>query len=212
MPEKQRKIIVTSALPYANGDIHMGHMLEYIQTDIWVRFQKLRGHDCKFMWASDAHGTPIMLNAKKKGITSEELIVEMHAQQKSVFDDFLIGYDNFHSTHSDENAEIVNDIYLKLKNNGHIIEREIEQAYDAEAKMFLPDRFITGTCPKCKTENQYGDSCESCGATYNPTDLLNAKSVVTNSIPVLKKRCWFARLGHYSRCTLFRFQNSRHRG
>lgn len=199
MTEKQRKIIVTAALPYANGDIHMGHMLEYIQTDIWVRFQKLRGHDCQFMWASDAHGTPIMLSAKKKGITSEELIADMHAQHQAVFDDFLIGYDNFHSTHSDENAEIVCDIYNKLKANGHIIEREIEQAYDAEAKMFLPDRFIKGTCPKCKTPDQYGDSCESCGATYNPTDLLDATSVVTNTTPVLKKtNHHFFALSHFS--------------
>ena len=200
MTEKQRKIIVTAALPYANGDIHMGHMLEYIQTDIWVRFQKLRGHDCQFMWASDAHGTPIMLSAQKKGISPEELIADMHAQQKAVFDDFLIGYDNFHSTHSDENAEIVADIYNKLKANGHIIEREIEQAYDAKANMFLPDRFIKGTCPKCKTADQYGDSCESCGATYNPTDLLDAKSVVTNTTPVLKKtNHHFFALSHFSK-------------
>ncbi len=199
MTEKQRKIIVTAALPYANGDIHMGHMLEYIQTDIWVRFQKLRGHDCQFMWASDAHGTPIMLSAKKKGISSEDLIADMHAQHQGVFDDFLIGYDNFHSTHSDENAELVSDIYNKLKTNGHIIEREIEQAYDAEAKMFLPDRFIKGTCPKCKTPDQYGDSCESCGATYNPTDLLDATSVVTNTTPVLKKtNHHFFALSHFS--------------
>ena len=187
MTEKQRKIIVTAALPYANGDIHMGHMLEYIQTDIWVRFQKLRGHDCQFIWASDAHGTPIMLSAQEKGITSEQLIDQMHAQHQAVFDDFLIAYDNFHSTHSDENQEIVSEIYNKLKANNHIIEREIEQAYDADAKMFLPDRFIKGTCPKCKTPDQYGDSCESCGATYNPTDLLDAKSVVTNTTPILKK-------------------------
>ena len=187
MTEKQRKIIVTAALPYANGDIHMGHMLEYIQTDIWVRFQKLRGHDCQFIWASDAHGTPIMLSAQKKGITSEELIEQMHTEHQAVFDDFLIGYDNFHSTHSKENEEIVSEIYNKLKTNKHIIEREIEQAYDADAKMFLPDRFIKGTCPKCKTPDQYGDSCESCGATYNPTDLVDAKSVVTNTTPILKK-------------------------
>ena len=187
MTEKQRKIIVTAALPYANGDIHMGHMLEYIQTDIWVRFQKLRGHDCQFIWASDAHGTPIMLSAQKKGITSEELIKQMHTEHQAVFDDFLIGYDNFYSTHSEENKKIVCEIYNKLKANKHIIEREIEQAYDADAKMFLPDRFIKGTCPKCKTPEQYGDSCESCGATYNPTDLLDAKSVVTNTTPILKK-------------------------
>ena len=187
MTEKQRKIIVTAALPYANGDIHMGHMLEYIQTDIWVRFQKLRGHDCQFIWASDAHGTPIMLSAQKKGITPEELIEQMHTEHQAVFDDFLIGYDNFYSTHSKENEEIVSEIYNKLKANKHIIEREIEQAYDADAKMFLPDRFIKGTCPKCKTPDQYGDSCESCGATYNPTDLVDAKSVVTNTTPILKK-------------------------
>jgi len=199
MPEKQRKIIVTAALPYANGDIHMGHMLEYIQTDIWVRFQKLRGHNCQFMWASDAHGTPIMLSAQKKGISSEELIASMHTEHQNVFDDFLIAYDNFHSTHSDENAELVADIYTKLKTNGHIIEREIEQAYDAEANMFLPDRFIKGTCPKCKTPEQYGDSCESCGATYNPTDLLDAKSVLTLTTPILKKtNHHFFALSHFS--------------
>lgn len=187
MSEKQRKIIVTAALPYANGDIHMGHMLEYIQTDIWVRFQKLRGHDCQFVWASDAHGTPIMLSAQKKGISPEALIESMHNDHTQVFDEFLIAYDNFHTTHSPENQEIVNEIYTKLKQNGHINEREIEQAYDAEAKMFLPDRFIRGTCPTCKTPEQYGDSCESCGATYNPIDLIDAVSVVSGSKPIQKK-------------------------
>lgn len=199
MSEKQRKIIVTSALPYANGDIHMGHMLEYIQTDIWVRFQKLRGHDCQFVWASDAHGTPIMLSARKKNITPEALIESMYSEHKQVFDDFLIGYDNFHTTHSKENEDIVTDIYTKLKANGHILEREIEQAYDAEAKMFLPDRFIKGSCPVCKTPEQYGDSCESCGATYNPIDLIDAVSVVTGTKPIQKKTLHhFFALSHFS--------------
>lgn len=187
MTDKQRKIIVTSALPYANGEMHMGHMLEYIQTDIWVRFQKFRGHDCQFVWASDAHGTPIMLSAQKKNISPEQLIAAMHAEHQKVFDEFLIAYDNFYTTHSNENREIVTDIYSKLKANGHIAEKEIEQAYDAEAKMFLPDRFIKGTCPVCKTPDQYGDNCESCGATYNPTDLADAVSVVTGTTPIQKK-------------------------
>jgi len=134
MTENKRKIIVTAALPYANSYIHMGHMLEYIQTDIWVRFQKLRGHDCQFVWASDAHGTPIMLSARKQGIEPEELISKIQAEHQQVFDDFLVAYDNFHTTHSDENRDLSEEIFLKLKENGHINEREIQQAYDAEAR------------------------------------------------------------------------------
>jgi len=187
MSEKQRKIIVTSALPYANGDVHIGHMLEYIQTDIWVRFQKLRGHACQFVWASDAHGTPIMLNARKLGITPDELITDMKAKHQAVFDDFLIGYDNFHTTHSEENTQLSQSIFKLLKANGHINEREIEQAYDKEANMFLPDRFVKGSCPKCKEPDQYGDNCEKCGTTYNPTDLINPISVVSGTPPIQKK-------------------------
>jgi len=199
MPEKQRKIIVTSALPYANGDIHIGHMLEYIQTDIWVRFQKLRGHDCQFVWASDAHGTPIMLSARKQNISPEKLITEMHAKHQAVFDDFMIGYDNFHTTHSDENTQLSQSIYSLLKQNGHIKEREIEQAYDAEANMFLPDRFIKGTCPKCKSVDQYGDNCEECGASYNPTELIDPTSVVSGATPILKKTThYFFALGNFT--------------
>ncbi|MBT8141905.1 MAG: methionine--tRNA ligase [Gammaproteobacteria bacterium] len=187
MTEKQRKIIVTAALPYANGAIHLGHMLEYIQTDIWVRFQKLRGHDCQFVWASDAHGTPIMLSARKQGITAEELIEKMKTEHQGVFDDFQVAYDNFHSTHRQVNQDIVEEIFAKLKSNGHIQEKKIEQAYDAEAKMFLPDRFVKGTCPTCKSQDQNGDSCEVCGATYNPTDLIDPVSVVSGTTPIQKK-------------------------
>ena len=182
-----RDILVTSALPYANGDIHLGHLVEYIQTDIWVRFQKLRGHRCVYVCADDAHGTPIMLKARDEGITPEALIERVAKQHKRDFDDFLIGFDNYYSTHSDENRELAQAIYLRLEEAGHIARRNIKQAFDPEKKMFLPDRFIRGECPRCGAGDQYGDSCESCGATYQPTDLKNPVSVLSGAKPIEKE-------------------------
>ena len=186
MIDKVRQIVVTSALPYANGPIHIGHMLEYVQTDIWVRFQKMRGHECVYVCADDAHGTPIMLRAKAEGITPEVLIDKMNREHLSDFTDFGVDFDNFHSTHSPENKTFAEEIYLKLKTAGHVRTQVISQAYDPKAEMFLPDRFIKGECPSCGTADQYGDNCESCGATYSPTDLKNAVSVVTGETPIEK--------------------------
>ena len=187
MTEKKKQILVTSALPYANGAIHLGHMLEYIQTDIWVRFQRSQGHECYFAWADDAHGTPIMLSARAEGTTPEELIDRMNEEHKTDFRDFGISFDNYSSTHSEYNREQVEYIYKKLDEGGYIERRNIKQLYDEEEGMFLPDRFIRGTCPKCGTEDQYGDSCESCGSTYAPTDLLNPRSAVSGSKPVFRE-------------------------
>ena len=183
---KQRKILVTSALPYANGPIHLGHLVEYIQTDIWVRFQKLRKHRCHYVCADDAHGTPIMLRARQDGITPEQLIAEVSRDHQADFADFLIDFDNYHSTHSDENKTLSQSIYCTLRDNGHIATRTISQAWDPEANMFLPDRFIKGTCPKCGEKDQYGDSCEACGATYDTTDLKDPYSVVSGATPIKK--------------------------
>ena len=182
-----RKILVTSALPYANGSIHLGHMLEYIQTDMWVRFQKHRGNQCIYVCADDAHGSAIMLRAEKEGITPEQLIDNVKAEHSADFNDFLVDFDNFHSTHSDENRELSSMIYKRLRDAGHIATRSITQYFDPERKMFLADRFIKGTCPKCGTEDQYGDNCEKCGATYAPTDLKNPRSAISGAIPVLKE-------------------------
>jgi methionyl-tRNA synthetase len=176
--KQPRKILVTSALPYANGAIHMGHMVEYIQTDIWVRFQKMQGHQCTYVCADDAHGTPIMLRAQNEGITPEELIARVKQEHEADFAAFEIGFDNFHSTHSDENRELAETIYTRLKEAGHISTRTIEQAYDPVKEMFLPDRFLKGTCPRCGAEDQYGDNCEVCGATYSTSELINPVSVV----------------------------------
>ncbi|WP_150815404.1 methionine--tRNA ligase, partial [Pseudomonas fluorescens] len=181
-----RKILVTSALPYANGSIHLGHMLEYIQTDMWVRFQKHRGNQCIYVCADDAHGSAIMLRAEKEGITPEQLIANVQAEHSADFADFLVDFDNFHSTHAEENRELSSQIYLKLRDAGHIATRSITQYFDPEKKMFLADRFIKGTCPKCGTEDQYGDNCEKCGATYAPTDLKDPKSAISGATPVLK--------------------------
>ena len=182
-----RKILVTSALPYANGSIHMGHMVEYIQTDIWVRFQKMRGHTCTYVCADDAHGTPIMLRAQNEGITPEELVARIGEEHRADFAAFHIGFDNYHSTHSDENRELAEMIYGRLKQNGHITSHTIEQAFDPEKQMFLPDRFVRGTCPKCKTPDQYGDNCEACGATYDPTELIDPVSAVSGATPIRKE-------------------------
>ncbi len=181
-----RKILVTSALPYANGAIHLGHLVEYIQTDIWVRFQKMSGNECWYVCADDTHGTPIMLRAEKEGITPEQLIERVHGEHFRDFSGFLVGFDNYHSTHSPENRECANDIYGKLKAAGLIETRTIEQYYDPVKQMFLPDRFIKGECPKCGAKDQYGDNCESCGAAYAPTDLISPYSAVSGAKPELR--------------------------
>tara|TARA_R110002096_G_scaffold28699_4_gene86813 strand:- start:41577 stop:43622 length:2046 start_codon:yes stop_codon:yes gene_type:complete len=198
MSDNQRKILVTSALPYANGSIHIGHLVEYIQTDIWVRFQKMQGHTCYYVCADDAHGTPIMLRAQKEGITPEALIERISAEHQTDFKEFSVEFDNFHSTHSDENQSLSNTIYEELNKKGHINRRTIKQAYDPEKEMFLPDRFIRGECPKCGAADQYGDSCESCGATYNPTDLKNPVSAVSGATPIEKEsEHYFFKLGDF---------------
>ncbi len=198
MSQKRRQILLTSALPYANGAIHLGHMLEYVQTDIWARFQRAQGHECYFAWADDAHGTPVMLWARAEGKSPEELIDRMNAEHKQDFRDFGISFDNYSSTHSDHNRELVEMIYTRLDAAGHIARREIKQLYDEQEKMFLPDRFIRGTCPKCGTADQYGDSCEACGSTYSPTDLLNPKSAVSGTTPVLRdSEHYFFRLADF---------------
>ena len=181
-----RRILVTSALPYANGQIHIGHLVEYIQTDIWVRFQRMRGHEIHYVGADDTHGTPIMLRAEKEGLTPQELIARVWQEHKRDFDDFLVSFDNYYSTDSAENRELSQAIYLKLRDAGLIEKRAIEQAYDPVKEMFLPDRFIKGECPKCGAKDQYGDSCEKCGATYSPTDLKNPFSVVSGATPIKK--------------------------
>jgi methionyl-tRNA synthetase len=182
-----RKILVTSALPYANGSIHLGHLVEYIQTDIWVRFQKMQGHSCHYVCADDTHGTPIMLRAEKEGITPEELIAKTWQEHKADFDGFLVGFDNYYSTNSPETQHYANDIYGKLKAQGLIEVRAIEQFYDPVKAMFLPDRFIKGECPKCHAKDQYGDSCEVCGAAYQPTDLIEPYSAVSGAKPVRRQ-------------------------
>ncbi|MGB5210660.1 MAG: methionine--tRNA ligase [Gammaproteobacteria bacterium] len=180
----RRRILVTAALPYANGLAHMGHLVEYIQTDIWVRFQRLMGNHCLFVCASDAHGTPIMIRARKDGVPAEQIIDHYHRCFERDFSAFHIRFDNFHSTHSAENRELVEKMYASLKQNGHLESRVIRQAYDEQEGMFLPDRFVRGTCPRCATADQYGDSCESCGATYAPSELVNPVSVLSGTTPV----------------------------
>ena len=182
----KRRILVTSALPYANGEIHLGHLLEYIQTDIWVRFQKMQGNECHYVCADDAHGTPIMLKANEMGITPEELIAGVSERHQADFKDFNIEFSQFHSTHSEENRYFSELIYSRLKESGFIKTRVISQAFDPEKEMFLPDRFIKGECPKCGAEDQYGDNCEACGATYSTTELKNARSVVSGATPIEK--------------------------
>jgi methionyl-tRNA synthetase len=183
----QRKILVTSALPYANGDIHLGHLMEAIQTDIWVRLQKLRGHDCVWVCADDAHGTAIMLSAEAQGITPQQLIDQVNQQHQKDFADFLIGYDNFYTTHSEENRHFSESMYKAMDANGHIKRRAIKQLFDPEKNLFLADRYIVGTCPKCKTEDQYGDNCEACGSTYSPSELINPRSAISGAVPVEKE-------------------------
>jgi len=182
-----RRILVTAALPYANGPIHLGHMLEYVQTDIWARFQRARGHEVVFAWADDAHGTPIMLNAEKRGVTPEQLIEHFGEEHERDFREFGIAYDNFSSTHTDTNRVLVEEIWQKLVDGGSVVTRTIEQFFDTEKNMFLPDRFIRGSCPRCGAAEQYGDSCEACGATYEPTDLVEPRSVLSGSTLVMKR-------------------------
>ncbi|HBM83249.1 MAG TPA: methionine--tRNA ligase, partial [Halieaceae bacterium] len=192
MPDSRaRKILVTSALPYANGPLHLGHMLEMVQTDIWVRFQKSRGHDCLYVCADDAHGTAIMLTAEKLGITPEEQIARIKAEHEQDAAGFCIGFDNYYSTHSAENRHWSEEIYGRLKANGHITRRDIVQAFDPEKELFLADRFIKGTCPRCKTPGQYGDNCEACGATYTPADLIDPVSAISGARPIDKESTHF---------------------
>jgi len=186
MPEQIRKILVTSALPYANGSIHLGHLLEHIQTDIWTRFQRMRGHSCYSVCADDAHGTPVMLKAQQLGITPEQMVAQTRDEHHQDLIDFGVNYDNYHVTHSDENKELCELVYNRLNDAGFISQRVISQLYDPEKQMFLPDRFVQGTCPKCGAEDQNGDSCDVCSATYDPTELKNPRSVVSGAEPVLR--------------------------
>jgi methionyl-tRNA synthetase len=186
-PSTHRRILVTSALPYANGSLHLGHLLEHIQTDIWVRYQRLRGNECHYVCADDTHGTAIMLKAEQQNISAEALIAQVHAEHVSDFQGFLISHDNYYSTHSEENREYSETIYNQLKAANFIAEREISQAFDPEKKLFLADRYIKGRCPKCNTDDQYGDNCEACGATYAPTELKDARSTISGATPVEKK-------------------------
>ncbi len=187
MSKSNRQILVTCALPYANGPIHLGHMLEHIQADIWVRFQRMRGNEIYFVCADDAHGTPIMLKADQMGITPEQLIADVQKSHYADFCGFNISFDNYHSTHSEENREFSEMIYNRLEENGFIKTRTISQLFDPEKAMFLPDRFVKGTCPRCKSEDQYGDNCEVCSATYSPTELINPRSVISGATPVIKE-------------------------
>ncbi len=183
----RRRMLVTSALPYANGAIHLGHLVEYIQTDIWVRFQRARGHECYYVCADDAHGTAIMLKAEELGLTPEALISQVQAEHERDFGDFLIGFDNYHSTHSDDNRVLSELIYSRLLANGHIAQRAVTQAYDPDKNLFLADRYIKGTCPRCRAPDQYGDNCEACGATYSPTDLIDPRSAISGATPIARE-------------------------
>ena len=187
MDSAQKKLLVTNALPYANDSIHIGHLVGYIQADIWVRFQKLQGTDCLYVCASDAHGTPIMLRAEKIGVDPEELANEYTQEHHRDFKDFLINFDNYYTTHSKENQELIEEIFSKLVKNNRIEKQIIEQAFDDKEQMFLPDRYVRGQCPECGAEDQYGDSCEDCGSTYKPTDLINPISVISGNKPSQKK-------------------------
>lgn len=195
-----RQILVTNALPYANAALHLGHVLEYTQTDVWVRFQKMRGHECYYVSADDAHGTAIMLKAEEKGISAEQHISEMRKFHEADFKDFHIGVDNYYTTHSEENRDFSELIYNRLSANGHITQRSIIQAFDPEKNLFLADRYIRGTCPKCKAEDQYGDNCESCGATYSPLDLINPVSAISGATPIGKESVhYFFKLPEFSK-------------
>lgn len=197
--KERRRMLVTSALPYANGPLHLGHLVEYIQSDIWVRFQKLQNHDCIHICGSDAHGTPIMLQAEKQGIAPEQLVAQIHAEHQADFKAFHIDFDNFYTTHSPENRELATLIYSRLQAKGDIIQRKITQAFDPIKNMFLPDRYVKGECPHCQAPDQYGDSCEKCGATYSPLDLKNPRSVVSGAIPIAQEtEHYFFKLENYT--------------
>lgn len=198
MPATNRKILVSNALPYANGSIHMGHLVEYLQGDIWVRFQKFRGHDCTYVCASDVHGTPVMLKAREEGVTPEVLTERVTKEFLKDFSAFQIEFDNYYTTHSPENEALVVEMFETLRDSGDIYTRTIEQAYDEQENMFLPDRFVRGTCPRCKTDDQYGDACENCGATYTPTDLIEPVSVLSGTTPVKREsEHYFFKLSDY---------------
>ena len=184
---RQRTILVTSALPFANNSLHLGHIVEYVQTDVWVRFQRLRGHDCVYVCGSDAHGTPTMLRAEQEGVSPEELIARVSAEHQSVFAAFRIGVDNYSTTHAPENEELTAEVYDRLLKAGHIGRQVVKQAYDEQRQMFLPDRYVRGTCPVCGTPDQYGDSCESCGATYSPLELKDPVSTVSGTTPTVRE-------------------------
>ena len=190
--------MVSSALPYANGYIHMGHLVEYIQSDIWARFQKLRGHQCTYVCAADAHGTPIMIKAREEGITPEELVTRVSQEQHEDLQAFDVAFDNFYTTHSEENEQLVSRMYLALRDADYVYTKTIEQAFDEQEKLFLPDRFVSGTCPRCKSDEQYGDACEICGATYTPNDLIDPVSVLSGTKPVWKEsEHYFFRLSEF---------------
>jgi len=198
MNNKARNILVTSALPYANGPIHIGHLVEYIQTDIWVRFQNMYGNRCIYVCADDAHGTPIMLRARQEGIEPEQLITRVSGEHQADFAEFNVDFDNYHSTHSEENRFFSNTIYERNRDKGHVSSRTITQAYDPVEKMFLPDRFIKGECPKCGAQEQYGDNCEVCGASYSPSELKNPVSAVSGATPEQREsEHYFFRLGDF---------------
>ncbi len=199
MTQDRRTILVSSALPYANGSIHLGHLVEYIQSDIWARFQKFRGHQCTYVCASDAHGTPIMIRAREENIDPEQLITRVAAEQLTDLEAFGVAFDNFHTTHSQENEELVCRMYEALQANGHIYTKTIEQAFDEQQQMFLPDRFVKGSCPRCKSEDQYGDACEVCGATYTPDELIDPVSVLSGTRPVWREsEHYFFRLSNFA--------------
>lgn len=199
MQQIHRKLLVTSALPYANGSLHIGHLLEHIQADIWVRFQKMLGRNCIFISGEDAHGTPVMLAAQRHGISPEILVNQIAEEHKRDLAAFYVDFDNFYTTHSPENEALITLIYQRMKEKGDISSKVIQQAYDPEAKMFLPDRYVKGTCPCCKSSDQYGDNCEVCGSTYSPLDLIDPKSIISGTIPIAKEsKHYFFQLSHYS--------------
>lgn len=199
MPQTQQKLLVTSALPYANGSIHLGHILEHIQADIWVRFQKMLGNDCLFISGEDAHGTPIMLAAKQRHIEPETLVAQIAKEHRADLDDFYIHFDNYYTTHSPENQALVELFYTRMQAAGDIRTQIIAQAYDPKLNMFLPDRYVKGSCPCCKTPEQYGDNCEACGSTYTPLDLIDPKSILSGTKPIAKEsEHYFFQLSHYT--------------
>ena len=195
----RRKLLVTNALPYANGPLHLGHIIEAVQTDVWVRYQRMCGHDCSYVSAEDAHGTPIMIRAQAEGVTPQALIARVAEEHRADYLGFLIAHDHFHSTDSPENEALTDLMYARLRDAGYLNRRSVRQAYDEQAAMFLPDRYVRGTCPVCGTRDQYGDSCENCGATYTPADLIDPVSTVSGTTPVWRdSEHLFFRLGEFA--------------